>query len=108
MSFSHTDASKLDESDYMTSLTAENKWIAVKDRLPADRVKVEAWIYIYASPRSFGIADADREPDCWRQDGKWVHNYKGAVTEIFSEYVTHWSPYPAPSKPPKSPKVTLW
>jgi hypothetical protein len=88
--------------------TTKNKWIPVGKELPKDGVKVEAWIYIYASPRSFGMSSADREPNCWRRDGKWVHEYKGEVTEIFSDYVTHWSPYPAPENPPKAPKVDLW
>lgn len=73
-------------------------WIPVTKRLPKNGVKVDIWLHIYASPRSMGFGDSDREINCWRQDGKWVHYYKSEVAEIYSDYVTHWMPI---AKPPR-------
>ena len=66
--------------------------------LPADGEKVDVWMHIYASPRSFGMSDEFRLIDCWREDGQWVHFYKGKVEPLHGPYVTLWMPAPESPK----------
>lgn len=68
------------------------------DTAPKDGTKVDLWLHIYASPRSFGMEDDFRVTDAWWQDGKWVHRYRDKDAEIFSDYITHWMPLPEPPK----------
>lgn len=73
------------------------KWKSIKSA-PKDGTKIDLWIHIYASPRSFGMADSFRTLDCWYQDGHWVHYHEGKVAELFDDYVTHWMPISPPPK----------
>lgn len=62
---------------------------------------VDLWMNIHASPRSFGMSDAFRVTDCWRNaSGKWVHVHEGKEAELFQDYVTHWMSAPAPPNQP--------
>ena len=55
-----------------------------------DRVRVDLWFNVRASPRSMGLADAWRVTDAWRQDGKWFDE----DGELEARYITHWMPLP--------------
>lgn len=57
---------------------------------------VDLWLTVPASPRSMGMADAWRVPDCWKRggDGPWCHQYQGAETELAQDYITHWMAIP--------------
>jgi len=50
-------------------------------KLP-DREKVNIWLTVSASPRSFGIGDAWEVPEAWRVKGKWFHIHNGKEMEI--------------------------
>lgn len=61
--------------------------------------RVTLYLSIYASPMSFGWADAFAVADCWRDsDGRWVHLYNGSPTPLQSDYVTHFAPSDAAVK----------
>lgn len=65
-----------------------------------DREEVDLWMHIYASPRSFGMADSFRVIEAWRRDGKWFHRHDGKEAELYADYVTHWMPMPqSPDSP---------
>lgn len=66
---------------------------------PKDGTRVDLWLSIHASPRSLGMADDFRVPEAWFRDGKWVHVYNYAITELHEPYITHWMPIAGP--PPK-------
>lgn len=70
---------------------------------PKDGIHVDVWFDVPASPRSFGMADAWREIDCWQRDGKWWHYFKGVEAELYAPYVTHWMPIPDPPPPSARP-----
>src|SRR5258708_38368127 len=67
--------------------------------------RVDLWLNVPASPRSRGWADAVRVGEAYRKDGKWFHNDNGKETELYSPYITHWMPLPAPPHPPHPPRV---
>lgn len=67
-------------------------------KLPKDHVHVDVWMRWGASPMTMGMADSFRQVDVFRQDGKWVHYYKGEVAELKSDYITHWMPIPKEPK----------
>jgi hypothetical protein len=73
-----------------------SEWISVKKRLPKDYKEVDVWFDVTASPRSYGMADRWREPNAYRQNGKWVHRFKGEIAELNSDYITHWICIPTP------------
>jgi hypothetical protein len=79
-----------------------NNWrpiqTARKHRVIGIMPKVDLWLQIPASPRSMGMADSFRVPDCWRHivSGKWVHDHRGEEKEICQEYITHWKPLTRP------------
>lgn len=64
---------------------------------------VDLWLTVRASPLSFGISDAWRVPDCWRERGRgpWGHMYNGKFEPLVQDYITHWMRVP---KPPKAIK----
>ena len=62
------------------TLTPQNEWVRVEERLPAPKQNVLAY-----SPKS-GIAEADYA------DGVWMQYRWSAVMDG----VTHWMPLPAP------------
>jgi hypothetical protein len=65
---------------------------APKDGVSPSR-PIDLWLRIPASPRSFGMSDAFRVVDCWRNArGYWVHDYRGEETELAQDYITHWAP----------------
>jgi hypothetical protein len=66
------------------------RWIKVEQSLPEDGQRVDVWFDVWASPLSMGIADSWPEPNCWRENGKWVHMYLGEVTGLAERYITHW------------------
>lgn len=58
---------------------------------------VDVWMHVAASPLSFGMGDAFRVADCWRNEqGKWVHDFRGKEAELNDGYITHWMPLPKP------------
>jgi hypothetical protein len=58
---------------------------------------VDLWMKVHASPMSFGMSDAFRVTDCWRNaEGKWVHLFQETEAELNERYITHWMPLPAP------------
>lgn len=59
-----------------------------------DTTKVDLWLQWGAAPSTMGWADSFRVVDCWRHKGKWVHEYRGEITEINADYITHWMPRP--------------
>ncbi len=61
-----------------------------------DRVEVDLWLQVHASPRSFGMSDSFRVVDAYRVEGKWYHRQDGKEHELFADYITHWMPIPAP------------
>lgn len=66
---------------------------------PKDGTRVDLWLDIPASPRSFGWADSFRVTDAVWRDGHWFHPYKGKDERLETDYITHWQPLPA--APPK-------
>lgn len=56
--------------------------------------RVDVWIDVKASPRSFGISDAWRVVDAYYKDGKWWHAHNGKQAELRSEIVTHYMERP--------------
>lgn len=86
-------------SDRESAPSGAGGWRPIESFDQPDRVKVDLWLHIYASPRSMGWADDFRVIDAWRQDGKWVHYDKGNVAELFADYVTHWMPIAEPPRP---------
>lgn len=82
----------------MTSLPTKGKptiWRKISTFRKADYQRVDIWLTVPASPRSFGIADAWRVCDAWRKEGKWYHVDAMQNKEIVSDYVTHWMEIPA-------------
>jgi hypothetical protein len=79
------------------------KWISVDDKLPADFERVDVWMSVMASPMSFGMSDAWRQPEVWRESGKWVHFDPSCAgnRELVGSYITHWMAIP---KPPRKSK----
>lgn len=75
-----------------------SEWKPIKTFRGPDHRKVDIWLSVHASPRSFGMADAWRVIECWRKDGKWFHYHEGKEAEIVAEYITHWMPEPKPPK----------
>ena len=63
-----------------------------------ERAQVDLWMRVHASPRSFGMGDAFRVTNCWKEAGKWFHIHNSRPAELFSEYITHWMPTPEPPK----------
>jgi hypothetical protein len=83
-------------------------WKSIKKFDRPDGERVDVWMYIYASPRSFGMSDAFKVERAWREKRKWFHLHNGEPTELYNNYITHWSPIPSPDEPPPAPKVSLW
>lgn len=68
------------------------------DTAPKDGTRIDLWLTVTASPRSFGISDAWRVIDCywhWTKEG-WYHLHEGEEKELYGPYVTHWMPLPEP------------
>ena len=63
-------------------------WQLMETCLVGDYERVDLWMEAYASPRSFGWADAFRVTDAFRKDGKWFDD----GGELFQRYITHWMP----------------
>ena len=84
-------------SDEEAEVSAKQTWRPIKTA-PQDGVwsKIDLWLHIPPSPRSMGWGDSFRVPDCWWQDGKWMHYDRGAPREIEKDYITHWMPLPEP------------
>jgi hypothetical protein len=61
---------------------------------PRDGTKVDVWLNVHASPRSFGMSDAWREIDCYFRDGAWFHIHECKEKELHAPYITHWMPIP--------------
>ena len=72
---------------HFPTITPQNEWVSVEERLPPKKQNVLAY-----SPRS-GIAEADYA------DGVWMQYRWSAVMDD----VTHWMPLPAPPdrRPPE-------
>lgn len=68
----------------------DSGWHEVKVGKPPQNEKVNVWLTIQASPRSMGMGDSFEVPEAWLDVGKWFHIHKGAKTEIYADYVTHW------------------
>lgn len=71
----------------------KSPWISTNERMPHDFEKVDVWFDVWASPRSFGMADSWCEPEVWRESGKWFHHCKqenNAKLQLESRYITHW------------------
>lgn len=77
-------------AEYGEKLWKRNGWTPVGESLPTDFEMVDIWVVIHPSQRSMGISDAFRSIDCFRDNGKWFHFYKGVKTEIDINVVTHW------------------
>lgn len=75
-----------------------NNWISIRKRVPEPGRRVDIWMEIYASPRSFGMGDSFRVIEAWRENGKWFHRHEGKVKELYNDYVTHWMPMPKAPK----------
>jgi hypothetical protein len=89
------------KSSELKSSVATGEWISVNKQLPEDWTEVDVWFEVPASPRSFGISDSWREPNCYRIDGKWFHRQNCEVKELYAPYITHWMPIPdAPTQAP--------
>lgn len=75
------------EAVYIATLTPQNEWVSVKEKLPLSKQNVLAY-----SPSS-GIAEADYADGIWMQY-RWSAIMHG---------VTHWMPLPAPPncRPPE-------
>jgi hypothetical protein len=58
--------------------------------LPSEKVVVDVWMRIPASPRSFGMSDEFGVPDAWREGGVWYHIFNGRPEPVASEYISHW------------------
>lgn len=72
-------------------------WQPVNGFAPKDGTKVDLWLHIRATPRSFGMSDSFRVTDCWWNAGSWKHrDGKGQVEDLITSYVTHYMPCPAP------------
>lgn len=63
-----------------------------------ERRQVDLWVQIYASPRSMGMSDAFRVPNCWKKDGKWFHWHNKEESQLFPDYITHWMRVPRPPR----------
>lgn len=77
---------------------SRNPWRPIKTYRGNEFRRVDLWVRIYQSPRSFGMSDAFRVTDAWRQDSKWFHSHEGHKTELNADYVTHWMPLPRPPR----------
>lgn len=66
-------------------------WRTIELFRGADGERVTLWLSISPSPMSMGMGDAFAVPDCWREGGAWVHEYRGRPTELASHYVTHFA-----------------
>ena len=55
-----------------------------------DYERVDVWMEVCASPRSFGFSDSFRVVDAYRKDGVWFDD-KG---ELYNAYITHWYQIP--------------
>jgi hypothetical protein len=73
-------------------------WQPIKKFKGKDHAKVDLWLDIYPSPRSFGWGDSFRVIDAWREKGKWFHYHEGKPTEIYNDYITHYMLTPEPPK----------
>lgn len=95
-------------SEFLDELSAElaasrpgEPWqlIATAPKAVVSWQPVDLWMQVHASPMSFGMSDAFRVPDCWRNaEGKWVHDFRGKEAELNRDYITHWCALPAPPK----------
>lgn len=85
-------AALADTSNHSAFIEERGKgWKTIKSA-PLDGTVVDVWLEIYPSARSMGMGDAFGVPDAWFKDGKWVHMYRGAPTELERSYITHWRP----------------
>ena len=71
------------------------KWQPI-ETAPKDGTRVDLWLRVHASPRSFGFSDAFRVPEGYFQDGVWGHSQGGSFRELYQPYITHWMPLPEP------------
>lgn len=71
----------------MTSPPTKQGWRKISTYTnESDDEKVNLWFDVWASPRSFGIADAWEAKNCWRENGKWFDD----DGELEQRYITHW------------------
>lgn len=75
-------------------MKVKSAWRLIKTFRGADSERVDLWLSVPASPRSFGMADAWRVVECYRRDGKWYHIANSVEAELYSPYITHWMPIP--------------
>jgi hypothetical protein len=84
------------------SASGEQGWVSVEERLPKDYERVDIWLHVTPSLRTFGMGDSWREVECWRENGMWFHYDKMAheqeryKAQLETAYITHWRPLPAP------------
>ncbi len=67
-------------------------------RGPKWPTEVDLWLYVWASPRSFGMSDSFRIPNAYKRNGKWFNLCNGNEEEIYADYITHWMPIPKEPK----------
>ena len=84
-------------------------WKTIRQFRGKDGERVTLWLDIAPSRRSFGMGDAFAVADCWREGGKWVHDYRGKPTELQRDYITHWAPKDAsPTTGPRGASLDWW
>ena len=66
-------------------------WQPIRTFAGNDYTRVDLWLEVHASPRSFGMADSFRVTEAYRCDGNW-HDHLGE--ELYGPYITHWMPVP--------------
>ena len=61
------------------------------DTAPKDGTKIDLFLGIPASPRSFGWADSFWVPHCWWDGKGWVHMHRGQPTALDPSYISGWA-----------------
>jgi hypothetical protein len=79
-------------------MSISSPWKPIRSFRGPDYRQVDLWLTVFASPLSFGWADAFRVVECWREDGKWMHIDVGEKKELNALYITHWMPMPKPPR----------
>jgi hypothetical protein len=65
---------------------------------PKDGTRIDLWLHIYASPRSFGMSDSFRVTEAYWKNNAWFHDHNGREKELYRDYITHWMPLPEPAE----------
>ena len=80
-----------------------NPWQRIETFQGADYERVDLWLEVNTSPRSFGFSDRFRVTEAYRREGKW-HDSDG---ELHQSYITHWMPIPQPPPRPGEDDMTI-